>query len=530
MSGKPYLYLVPMALCLTGCSNLATQKVDATDRAASKDIGGVPFTLNKPQFTVTRTPGSSGAADTYQLRVDYVPDPTQSYVVQLHPNFNVGVDWTVTLDDGGSLSDSNAKLTDQSVAVLSSVAKLAAAAFLLDKYDQPEHQQVAMIDSTLTTDLQGRSPQIYDRTAGGLRSISQAEAARLLERWRQLKVLFDSLAAENQLASYTYGNETDREILDTALHLMPPTTSTLITGAIGAGDPDLAALAQQARHSLERIDRQALTKMKADLVKKRAQIYAQITTIAPSQASQTALDQNKKALGLVADALKHVNEPPRGLLLDLTDLSSTEWQRRTIATLNKQIDLRRSIIRDGGVTVAGDVETNDGPLRQLLLRKASVLGLVPEFTQLASLRAASTTDPEKYAKAQASVATLQKELSDAETALTPVAPTTKPDDPSVAALVVNQQAAPVTQEFIRAKLNDRGIPGRPAYVVVLQPALPQQTPPTPAADADAKPPVPQPIPSQPPPAVIPGQPDSAAGALGLPPAPELQPTVEAPKP
>lgn len=165
-----------------------------------------------------------------------------------------------------------------------------------------------------------------------------------------------------------------------------------------------------------------------------------------------------------------INTAPRGLLFDLTDLSMAEWQRRTLADLNKQIELRRLALRNGVTGTTADVESKDRPLHELLLRKAMVLGRGPEFRELTALRNLTSADPEKYAKARTSIAALEKTLTDAESALTPPAPSAKTDDPVIAALALNPQCAIVNETFLRAAMNTQGIPGRPQYIVVMQPA------------------------------------------------------------
>jgi hypothetical protein len=489
-----------LGISLAGCGSLVTRKFDSAPTSPSNDIGGIPFTLNKPQFTVTRTPAAPGAIDSYQMRIDYIADPTQRYVVQLKPNITAGVDWTVQLDDGGSLSDSNAKMTDNSVAIIGSVVKLAVAAAALDSYQTPEPEQATLINDALKADLEGSTPKVYDRADPGLLPVTHAEANRVLDRWQHRKPEFDRLATENQLASFTYADELDRVVLDTALHLFPaqlPATS-VIQEAIDGLDPDLGPFAQRVKNAMVRFDRRLLQTLKADLVKERSQIYARIGFATQDPNAPALLNKNKSKLNVVAEGLFVLKTPPRELLLDLTDLTQSDWQRRTLVRLNKEIDTRRSIDR-GLIAPPGKyVELNDPELQELLRRKAIVLGLLPEFAQLAVLRAIPVTDPDKYSKAQAAAAGLQKVLSDTEAALTPAAPTIKTDDPSVASLLLNSRCEEVTPQWINAKLTDQKVPGRPAYLVVLQPGPANSPACLPAAAPPVAPPAaPQPLPQQP---------------------------------
>jgi hypothetical protein len=74
-----------LPLVLAGCGTLTSKSFDITQPPSKEDIGGIPFTLNKPQFTITRVPSADGGPDVYQTKIDYVADSTQRYVIQMTP-------------------------------------------------------------------------------------------------------------------------------------------------------------------------------------------------------------------------------------------------------------------------------------------------------------------------------------------------------------------------------------------------------------------------------------------------------------
>src|SRR5438034_8283363 len=75
-----------LCLMLAACGNLTSTGFDQAQPASrDADIGGIPFTLNKPRFTVTRVPSADGGPDVYQTKIDFIPDSAQRYVVKMSP-------------------------------------------------------------------------------------------------------------------------------------------------------------------------------------------------------------------------------------------------------------------------------------------------------------------------------------------------------------------------------------------------------------------------------------------------------------
>src|ERR1700741_4295275 len=109
---------------LAACSNLSTVPFAPEKQKSGTNLAGVPFTLNRMSFKVVRTPNADGKSETYTATPTYVPDNRRRYQVQIDPALFASVDWTLTYDDMGILVSTNAKMTDQSVPVLKSVATL----------------------------------------------------------------------------------------------------------------------------------------------------------------------------------------------------------------------------------------------------------------------------------------------------------------------------------------------------------------------------------------------------------------------
>jgi hypothetical protein len=119
-----------MGLCgLAGCgTTVSTKKLPAHTSSADNRLHGVPFVLNRPKIAITRTPAGPGQVERFEIRIDHVPDPTQRYSLNVDPNWFSSVDFSVTLDENGSIVEVSAKTISQVAPVLTAIGKLAVAA------------------------------------------------------------------------------------------------------------------------------------------------------------------------------------------------------------------------------------------------------------------------------------------------------------------------------------------------------------------------------------------------------------------
>ena len=211
--------LLLSAFAVAGCTNFRTEAIGAGNRVGDT-LPGLPFTLNKPQFVVTRTPAGLDGIDRYTLTPNYVPDPTKRFAATITPALLASVDWTLTWDEGGSLSDSVGTFSDNSAASLQSAAKLGIAlAPLLDSARKTQHEKLALIDARLQADFVRVQPQIFDDRSGDLRIASPSEIAMLGRAWAALKPRLDVLARQSRLDTYAYADLAERSVFLTALYL-----------------------------------------------------------------------------------------------------------------------------------------------------------------------------------------------------------------------------------------------------------------------------------------------------------------------
>lgn len=484
------LLLLASCALLVGCANYKTRAVDLTKATENSELAGMPFTLNKPQFTITRIPGGADAADRYTLTPNYVPDPTQRFAVSIHPSVLSSVDWTLAWDEGGSLTDSNGKFTDQSVAVLASVVKLAGAAAAFDSNEVPQTTSVQYIDARLTKNAVSATPMIYDPVSQDLVAASSADVQWLSQAWAQMKAQLEDLANQGRLNAFTYQDIGERRVLLTALYLSKPDAIAKrpdLTAYKASVDPAITkeAIAKrpyafQVLAAYDDLDLARLNAIKAGAVKAQSRAAADLRQMGAPKAkfdSNATIKLQASVVAMAANAIDAVTVSPNDRLFALAKLPLAEWQARRVNELNQAIGERQAALRGtaaASIPSTGDIERDDPALIVLQRRKATVLGMLDAFDQAEALRRVSSQDPEAFANAQETRTSLLKRLAEAEAALVIAAATPKADDAVIAEwLQASEKDAP-DDLWIQARTM-----GMPLYVVVTRPAPPLSKPPPP---------------------------------------------------
>lgn len=153
---KPSYALACLALFVAGfllssCSTLSGTKLDpaatAPSRDESKPVSGIPYTLSKPQFTLTIAKPVDGAThSTFTLSSAYVPDPTQHYTISPAPGIFSNPDFTINLDGNGTISALTEKTTDTLAPAIVAVGKLAVNALAISAtFDEDQGGPPAMV-------------------------------------------------------------------------------------------------------------------------------------------------------------------------------------------------------------------------------------------------------------------------------------------------------------------------------------------------------------------------------------------------
>lgn len=114
------------AASVFGCSTYSGKKIgDATGQLLPPD--GVPYSLVRPEYTLTRTPPAAGAkTPTYEIKVTYVPDPTQRYSVKVDPGIFANPEFALKFGDGGALVGTTGTFTEQITPTITALGSFAA--------------------------------------------------------------------------------------------------------------------------------------------------------------------------------------------------------------------------------------------------------------------------------------------------------------------------------------------------------------------------------------------------------------------
>jgi len=511
------LSTVTLSALVAGCGNMKTRVIDLSAPVENSAMPGVPFTLNKPEFTIVRTPGMSGS-DRYAMTTSYVPDPTRRFATSVHPFITASIDWTLTLDESGSFSDSNVKATDQTVPFLASAGKLAVSIAALDSFKQDAATSLSKIDGDLQTNFVSTTPQIFDEGIQALRLAAPAEAARLQSAWAAMLPRLLARAKLGTLADYGYQSADERTVLLTALRLDPAGHRKLSNGLVariylrtysGAADSDKRDALTRIVDAFDRYDRQSLTAIKAAASKSRNELVAHMRqlNISTDQIEGDRLVRFQADLGNASkNAIGSLDTPPYEVIFSITDVTTAEWAGRRIIDLNRAVETRLVVVRAEASANAHDsnIENVDPVLASLYRSKAAVLGMTSQYDQALALDRVPPTDAKAFKEAQESRAVLLKHLADAEAALVVAKATPVADAPVVAEYLQGSARDVPDGQWVKDRTK-----GLPEYVIVLMPTgAPSGTIATtlkPAADA------------APPPQSTPVQTDSGKpGALARP--------------
>ena len=358
---------------------------------------------------------------------------------------------------------------------MTSLAKLAAAAAAADTFNEKETDQLVKIkDSLYDKNLNTPTPEIFDENLRSCVPETNPQKIRDLKAlWLRLYPQLLNLAEENQLETFTYSNLKERILLESAFcKLLPLQIPTFIKARDGSQDPvtgfqeldpNIIGIANQIKDKIKKLDRNTLISLQSDTVNKIKQIYAEVPAV-----SKEKLNFNRNVLAMIDKGISVFSVSPIKILLNITDLSGSQWQSRKIAEINKEIQKvkltnRASAMPSPGKTTVTNDEINDQLLNLLQLEKSAVLGLLPIYNQISLLQAIPVSDT-KYKDAQAQIPILQKQLSDAETTLTATSQEAKAVNPEDATYL-QADGNTINSGWIVSKLGDN----RPPYVVVLEP-------------------------------------------------------------
>lgn len=504
---------VSILVTLTGCGNLVTRPWVIANSKPGDDLGGVPFTLNSPALTVSRVPGQDGAPDVFAISTTYKPDPSRRYVLKVDPAILSSVDWTLTLDENGSLSDSNASITDNLPALITSVGKLAAAGIgagartplggagaqdctpPVQPVDAPPMDAIAKAASQVFSTIPAKiaAPRAEclgptlppDQPLRCWIEMHDVEAPK--KHWASLLRSMEELDTKGRLRSaFAYESAPDRQLLVTVLRQLQATKPS-IPASVRAGksssNTTVKSKAFDIADSLATFDRRRLQAIKADAQKSVTNLYLQYSTLPESKKD---LDAHREVLAMSKDALAAIGKPI-DILLDVVDIDPREWQTRRVAHLNARLEELLQHRRVSGLADDELAKSIEGVAKE----RARVLDVAAEWQRRSDLQS-QIDDPKSPREVKAlmdEIAFLDKRISDAEAAIKLPKKETKAADPQPAPYLLRDKAldallaqkppadpckpSPDLEAFraamYRSWISQKLGSARPPYVVVMEP-------------------------------------------------------------
>jgi hypothetical protein len=511
---------------IVGCTSLVGGSYDYSKNTA-KPLEGVPFTLNKPVPKVTHTIAADSGKETYQVGFDWVADNTKRYTLQIKPSMLASVDFLMTFDAGGSLTEASAKSTDQTGQLIATVGKLA----LLTIGDKSKDD-----------------PQAYSNVLG----LGDDYAARTnsAAAWAPIKAQFQQLGTTSKIQSeYVYDDSPQLTFLrafsaDLKIYAINAKGGAAPLGRNTGYDIFKGVLDKFGNDFTEGPDKKFAKETEGafaagDIKKLKDQKTEQVAALATQRAAfassktqeiQDQITSTLEKVRLLKSAIENTR-PEIVLVAELADMSLSDWQKRVLAPIAKDITAKQQLLRvaEASSQPQGVLDAMGRGLDSLMRRKASVLGVLPEYDRRQALT--KRLEGEMTAKDLKAIREERDALDVTIAAAEPPKAKAKAavaDDPATAAYLedVPGTTTPSSAQVLN-KLDGELKGVRPRYVIVVRDALPEKGP-KPAAVAAAAaaaaiaPVAAEPAASQPNPQANPG---GSGGRLETPVAPTPPPKV-----
>lgn len=474
-----WAFVALLFACLLGCSSLVGQSYTYGETSANGTLAGVPFTLNKPVPTVTHTVAADSGKESYQVTFNYVADSSKRYTLQIKPSMLASVDFSMTFDAGGSLTEASAKSADQTGALIATVGKLAVLAAADTKSEDDNLLQRVLV---LGDKFASRRPDagVWRGVSDELKrlgSVAKIRSEYVYPTSAELTFLREFLLALRRSASSGQ--------LDGVPMLPNPGAKTFIDelAKFQAANPtgSDADFARDVAIGVAAGDIRKLKDLKSQQV---VAVETQRTTLATNKTkdAQSRVANTLKRIGLLKAALQAVPLEV-GFVADLAEMSLADWQKRSVQPVVKDIEAVQQLLRVAEASQQpADVQARlRTSLRQLEMRKAAVLGVLPEY-----LRRQALTDRLATETSAKDLKALREERDALDVAVAAAEPAKQEpraaiaDEPSVAVYLAETSGTVLDNDGIIRLLGD----DRPRYVIVVKSLEP---PPTTTAAAPPQP-------------------------------------------
>lgn len=496
------LWLTSVIAIAAGCTSLSSTRWD-TPSSSNEKLAGVPFTLNRPVPTVSVS--ASGVVPAYSVSFAYVPDDSARYLLDMDPSPLASIQYSINLTNG-SLTEASLTTTDQTAAILKSVAAVVGALFTADQGKGPtEPEEVEgfkklmaavftpdhskkIVDSTgtLACDLsvtkstdKCRDWIVADKVAWAAMADRMSQFAakkhladRFIPMSSEERLLLSNLAwREIESKKGAVANDAPYQQERVALSDKSPEDAKTID-AIGAA-VDTNKLKKLADHLQDERKTLRAKEQQNFAIKPLPVLQACDSTASSIRVQSKELEKNTLKFQAVNGALDAIGAET-ALAIQLAKMSDEDWTQRRIAALNSEIERARYQIKLD-TTDTKKLQDAQAELADAKLAKAIALGVKSEYVRSLKVKdlllTASSAADMKSLRAEYSA--LDTTMTTAENALKPPkADDPKPDAPQAGALLAARYGVTVDDKCMLAALGDQ----RPKYVVVIQPVHPDAPP------------------------------------------------------
>src|ERR1700687_1794025 len=126
ITGQTNVVWTSALLAIGGCSSYTGVKLDDKPTTTIKP-NGVPYSLSRAEYTLTRTPPAEGQKKpTYILGVTYEPDPKQQFTLRINPGFFADPTFSVKLAAGGVMQGTSASVSEQLTSTITALGSFGA--------------------------------------------------------------------------------------------------------------------------------------------------------------------------------------------------------------------------------------------------------------------------------------------------------------------------------------------------------------------------------------------------------------------
>lgn len=403
-----------------GCTSLSGEKLGPVSNNPNESVSpkGIPYTLMRPEFTLTATAAADGKSEpTYSLNVEYVPDLNQTYSLRIDPGLFTDPTFSMKLTKG-TLESTNASATDRIVPTLVSLGQFTAAligakaASVLD---------VGNVRSVVAA-------QFEENTASDCNKISDIRPIRLKQDSSKTReAIAGRIRAYKDdttfFARFHYVTEQEKSCMKEVAKSQESTEErkSILEGwnATKKKFPSMNIISADFIKQLDRAISQGDTRALEDMQSK-------ITQPKPPSAQLNPVDDAQaKLLSLAISKAKSINaDTAKKTLEAILNLSPADWRGRNVLYLEETMDaltLKALTITDRNAVVRKEILSEIARVKQevadtigaeaLYARKLNLDSFIARLSER-DVQGGKAPAAQEYSIARAELDEIEKRISD----------------------------------------------------------------------------------------------------------------------